>query len=97
MLKAIMLVSLCIHLIPLYIYTSLQYLIVKNLYCALLSLLYIGFCDGCEKWHTGVLLLQRPTSVMEGGVYTTNTCLQAWKDILLSGMYTLIYMCITRY
>ena len=39
---------------------------------------YVGFCDGCEKWHTGVLLYQR-----EHG----EACLKSWGEILLSGKY----------
>ena len=39
---------------------------------------YVGFCDGCEKWHTGILLYQRGH-----GEY----CLKSWGEILLSGKY----------
>lgn len=44
---------------------------------------YVGFCNGCEKWHTGVIWMKRsetPTS-------STNMCLKEWKNVLLSGKY----------
>ena len=46
---------------------------------------YVGFCAGCEKWHTGVLLLSRhgAAPVPTG----KNKCLQAWADVLASGRY----------
>ena len=40
---------------------------------------YVGWCSGCEKWHTGVLLLFRDTG---------KACLETWKDTILSGRYT---------
>jgi hypothetical protein len=39
---------------------------------------YVGFCSGCEKWHTGILLMHRH----HGG-----QCLSAWREILLSGKF----------
>ena len=39
---------------------------------------YVGFCSGCEKWHTGILLMHRSHG---------RECLKAWKEILLSGKY----------
>lgn len=39
---------------------------------------FFGFCSGCEKWHTGLIWMQR-------GVGTT--CLAAWGEILLSGQF----------
>jgi hypothetical protein len=89
---------------------------------------YVGFCSGCEKWHTGVVWLQRhaketielPTpvtadqSVVESVSVSdksswklsvspalsqtgtkidtetgtgTDTCMNAWETILLSGRY----------
>lgn len=39
---------------------------------------YVGFCSGCEKWHTGVIVLRRQS----GG-----DCMAAWQKILLSGQY----------
>jgi len=39
---------------------------------------YVGFCAGCEKWHTGVLILRRGQG---------RKCLQAWAEILSSGRY----------
>jgi hypothetical protein len=40
---------------------------------------FVGFCSGCEKWHTGVLWLRRG--------YGTE-CLQEWDSILRSGRYS---------
>jgi len=39
---------------------------------------YVGFCAGCEKWHTGVMILRRGQG---------SKCLQAWADLLKSGRY----------
>lgn len=39
---------------------------------------FFGFCSGCEKWHTGIIWMQR-------GVGTQ--CLSAWAEILLSGQF----------
>ena len=39
---------------------------------------YVGFCSGCEKWHTGVIVLRRGM----GG-----ECMAEWERILLSGEY----------
>ncbi len=39
---------------------------------------YMGFCSGCEKWHTGVLLLKR---------YSGKECLKAWGKIISSGEF----------
>ena len=39
---------------------------------------YVGWCSGCEKWHTGVLLLFREA----GG-----ECLEAWGSTMLSGRF----------
>lgn len=39
---------------------------------------YIGFCGGCEKWHTGVMVLRRGMGL---------TCLSEWESILLSGKF----------
>jgi hypothetical protein len=39
---------------------------------------YVGWCSGCEKWHTGVLLLFRES----GG-----ECLKAWGSTILSGRF----------
>jgi hypothetical protein len=39
---------------------------------------YVGFCNGCEKWHTGVMYLRRNHGV---------ECLKAWGDILSSGKF----------
>jgi hypothetical protein len=39
---------------------------------------YVGFCSGCEKWHTGVLYLQRNSG---------QNCLKAWGEILTSGKF----------
>jgi hypothetical protein len=40
---------------------------------------YVGFCSGCEKWHTGIMYLSRSHS---------ETCLKEWGLILSSGKYT---------
>jgi hypothetical protein len=40
---------------------------------------YVGFCAGCEKWHTGVMVLRRGQGTK---------CLKAWADILSSGRYS---------
>lgn len=39
---------------------------------------YLGWCAGCEKWHTGVLWMQRNRG---------SKCMQAWEKILLSGRF----------
>jgi hypothetical protein len=39
---------------------------------------YIGFCNGCEKWHTGVIVLKRDKG---------ETCMAEWEKILLSGAF----------
>ena len=39
---------------------------------------YVGFCAGCEKWHTGVMILRRGQG---------KRCLQAWADVLASGRF----------
>lgn len=39
---------------------------------------FVGFCSGCDKWHTGVMWLQR-----EAG----KDCLQAWERLITSGKY----------
>jgi hypothetical protein len=85
---------------------------------------YVGFCSGCEKWHTGVVWLQRQSEEarnrgneagksalsahdiprksmpvvasdtlgikknIETEIATeTETCMNAWERILLSGQY----------
>ena len=56
---------------------------------------YVGFCSGCEKWHTGVIVLQRQAPSEEelkekGGTVKSKErkCLIAWREMLLSGKYT---------
>jgi hypothetical protein len=39
---------------------------------------YVGWCAGCEKWHTGVMWMRRGYG---------NKCLKTWESILLSGKY----------
>ena len=39
---------------------------------------FVGWCDGCEKWHTGILLLFR-----ERGA----NCLEVWGSTILSKRY----------
>ena len=39
---------------------------------------YVGFCSGCEKWHTGVVVLKRGHG---------QSCLSAWERILQSGTF----------
>lgn len=39
---------------------------------------YVGWCSGCEKWHTGVIALQRRTAERDG-------CMREWSRQLLSG------------
>jgi hypothetical protein len=39
---------------------------------------YVGFCSGCEKWHTGVMYLRRNSGTQ---------CMKKWGDIMLSGKY----------
>lgn len=39
---------------------------------------FVGFCSGCEKWHTGIMYFRRSSQ---------NSCLEAWHKILLSGKY----------
>jgi hypothetical protein len=41
---------------------------------------YVGFCSGCEKWHTGVVVLQRK---LPG----EDSCMRMWSDNLLSGKF----------
>jgi hypothetical protein len=40
---------------------------------------YVGFCSGCEKWHTGIVYLSRSHS---------ETCLKEWARVLSSGRFT---------
>jgi hypothetical protein len=42
---------------------------------------YVGFCSGCEKWHSGVMFLTRETAEKEG------SCMRAWAHVLSSGMF----------
>lgn len=53
---------------------------------------YIGFCSGCEKWHSGVLIFQRNApvnksdqSLKANSNHERSECLIAWEQILLSG------------
>ena len=46
---------------------------------------YVGFCAGCEKWHTGVLLLSRHGISSIPG--TRNKCLETWVEVLASGRF----------
>lgn len=39
---------------------------------------FIGWCSGCEKWHTGIIWLKRRYG---------EKCLQSWSSIILSGKY----------
>ena len=39
---------------------------------------FVGWCDGCEKWHTGVLLLFRGKG---------QKCMEAWSSTILSKKY----------
>lgn len=39
----------------------------------------VGFCSGCDKWHTGVMWLSR---------YKGQDCLKAWETLILSGKYS---------
>ena len=39
---------------------------------------YVGFCSGCEKWHTGVMWFKRGAG---------NKCLKTWESVLLSGKF----------
>ena len=39
---------------------------------------FFGVCSGCDKWHTGIIWMQRDVGV---------ECMQAWENILLSGKY----------
>lgn len=39
---------------------------------------YVGFCSGCEKWHTGIIWLRRDANMQ---------CMRKWEEILLSGKY----------
>ena len=39
---------------------------------------FFGFCSGCEKWHTGIIWMQREVG---------KECLESWEKILLSGKY----------
>jgi len=42
---------------------------------------YVGFCSGCEKWHTGVLIVRRTSQKKP------STCLSSWEQIVLSGKF----------
>lgn len=44
---------------------------------------YVGFCAGCEKWHTGVIWIRRHSSP----AHHTNICMSEWKKVLLSGKF----------
>lgn len=39
---------------------------------------FVGFCSGCEKWHTGILWMRRNHGTK---------CLEEWGNILKSGKY----------
>jgi len=39
---------------------------------------FFGFCSGCEKWHTGVIWVDRNSG---------QECMSRWREILLSGKY----------
>lgn len=39
---------------------------------------YVGFCSGCEKWHTGVIYFTR---------HLSEKCMKSWGDILSSKMF----------
>lgn len=39
---------------------------------------YIGFCSGCDKWHTGVMIFKRKLGL---------ECLDQWATLLKSGKY----------
>ena len=39
---------------------------------------YVGFCAGCEKWHTGVMILRRGKGTK---------CLDTWGELLASGRF----------
>ena len=40
---------------------------------------YVGFCSGCEKWHTGVIVMRRAQS---------RRCMREWQNQLLSGRFS---------
>lgn len=40
---------------------------------------FVGFCSGCDKWHTGILFLQRNQG---------NECLEQWRINLISERFT---------
>lgn len=44
---------------------------------------YVGFCSGCEKWHTGVMFLTRSANNPKG----QNPCMASWAHVLSSGMF----------
>lgn len=46
---------------------------------------YVGYCAGCEKWHTGVIWYTRP--IDSNPQDPTRQCLRSWKEVLLSGKY----------
>jgi len=39
---------------------------------------FAGFCNGCDKWHTGVMIFKRELGIQ---------CLDTWASILSSGKY----------
>lgn len=39
---------------------------------------FFGSCSGCDKWHTGIIWMQRGVGA---------ECLKSWEQILLSGKY----------
>jgi hypothetical protein len=41
---------------------------------------FFGFCSGCDKWHTGIILLNRTSELGK-------ICMDKWREILLSGKY----------
>lgn len=43
---------------------------------------YVGFCSGCEKWHTGIIWYKRHQAT-----HATNKCMKNWKNIILSGKF----------
>jgi len=48
---------------------------------------YVGFCSGCEKWHTGVMFLTRALDDNNSNKKGQNACMASWAHVLSSGMF----------
>lgn len=51
---------------------------------------YVGFCSGCDKWHTGIIWMRNlPNAPIDNNIYNdvTEQCLNQWNYALNSGSF----------